>query len=296
MILGEAHVLPAAADRPSCSSGRRRWWCAGSECQGGSRPGGWTLGGNKGDLQLLGPLPGSVHRSPPHQSLLQRDVQNGNSWCHCHLTACKLSCIYCYLRLESTGKTSSSTLKISERQFDYGSSWKWTLKKGSSLCLTSACTPSSVSSPLAGPQMLQYHHNVEQSLEFPVVSDIWLKVKTHFRSFEWATSVLTCTSTDMFAPAMLPKFSWRMDKTFHTVAEKAWGLSKRREQPLWQHETRRIKWCTCGTTLQVTYLTQRLHCIICCIQNSIGVALPYKSPTQCTAEPSLVDYESPECH
>lgn len=50
-----------------------------------------------------------------------------------------------------------------------------TLKKGSSLCLTSGCTLSSVSSPLAGPQMLQYHHNVEQSLEFPVVSDIWLK-------------------------------------------------------------------------------------------------------------------------
>lgn len=39
--------------------------------------------------------------------------------------------------------------------------------------------------------------------------------------------------THMLAPAMLPKCSWRMDSTFHTVEEKAWGLSIRSEQPLW---------------------------------------------------------------
>lgn len=53
-----------------------------------------------------------------------------------------------------------------------------TQKKGCSLCLALVCTLSSVSSLLAGPQRLQYHHNVEQSPEFPEVSDIWLKIKT----------------------------------------------------------------------------------------------------------------------
>ena len=38
--------------------------------------------------------------------------------------------------------------------------------------------------------------------------------------------------THTLAPAMLPNCSWRMDRTLHTVEEKAWGFSIRREQPL----------------------------------------------------------------
>lgn len=58
-------TLPSVADPPSCSSGKRRWWCAGSERQGGSRPGGWTLGGNRGDPRLPAPPPGSASQFLP---------------------------------------------------------------------------------------------------------------------------------------------------------------------------------------------------------------------------------------
>lgn len=44
------------------------------------------------------------------------------------------------------------------------------------------------------------------------------------------------SAAHMFAPAMLPNCSWRMESTFHTVEEKAWGFSMRMEQPLWKME------------------------------------------------------------
>lgn len=38
---------------------------------------------------------------------------------------------------------------------------------------------------------------------------------------------------------MLPNCSWRMESTFHTVEEKAWGFNMRMEQPLWGMEVDR---------------------------------------------------------
>lgn len=140
-------LLPSAADPPSCSSGKRRLWCAASECQGGSRPGGWNLGGSRGDPQLPAPPPGSASQFLPDQSLLENKtvrvekVQTLTWWPIMRSgylekaswdktaepalwrtegkTRCSKSrnCLL-NLRLESTGKTSSSVLEeIAEEQF-----------------------------------------------------------------------------------------------------------------------------------------------------------------------------------
>lgn len=65
------------------------------------------------------------------------------------------------------------------------------------------------------------------------------------------SSITADVNTHTLAPAMLPNCSWRMDSTFHTVEEKAWGLSMRREQPAWKIETwwwllicEWCRWCT----------------------------------------------------
>lgn len=65
--------LPFAADLPSCSSGKRRRWCAESVRLVDNCLDGWILGGSRWDLRLLPPRPGSAYRCLPGRSLLERN-------------------------------------------------------------------------------------------------------------------------------------------------------------------------------------------------------------------------------
>lgn len=89
---------------------------------------------------------------------------NNQSFTHCLKAQARLH----LLSYEKTEKQRHRVL--------FGESFtRSTCMEGPLLCITLGCTPSSVSSLPAGPQMPQCRHNVEQSLGFQVVSGIWLK-------------------------------------------------------------------------------------------------------------------------
>lgn len=74
-------------------------------------------------------------------------------------------------------------------------------------------------------------------------------------------------STHTLAPAILPNCSCRMDSTFHTVEEKAWGFSRRREQPLWEGERK-------NSTLDMTvvvYLRGKTRHDTCSIEKYVAL-------------------------
>lgn len=122
------------------------------------------------------------------------------------------------------------------------------------LHLTLGCTLSSVSFPPIEPQTPQCHHNVEQSLVSQVVSSIWWSNTRILYQNKLYNNIIfdTCFVWNPYtlAPAMLPNCSWRMESTFHTVEEKAWGFSSRMEQPLWEMKTQwwvaNLQWDHCA--------------------------------------------------
>ena len=137
--------------------------------------------------------------------------------------------------------------------------WTWCSSKCSlHWYFTLGCTPASVSSPPVEPQRPRCRHNVERSLVFQVASGNWWTKITHLKQRElWSQIFGPYTYT--LAPAMLPNLSWRMDSTFHTVDEKAWGFSMRREQPLWKAEihicgevaVQKVCWCSSCSELKI---------------------------------------------
>lgn len=175
----------------------------------------------------------------------------------------------------------------------------------SSIYFTLGCTLSNVSFPPAGWQTPQCRHNAEQSLVSRVESGIL--VRTGKKKL-WNEQLVAkrrpgrrpkLSAAYTLAPAMLPNCSWRMESTFHTVEEKAWGFSMRMEQPLWGTEevenvrsrrastgvdskgwrTLKSTFCTRQCAERISYLVEVPHRVgqsspgrVVCLPHPVGVA------------------------